>query len=78
MVRRTDQRLALDTLMARLRDERFAARLGCPLSFRKTSDHVNPLMLAGCTRDSRYVREWRRHAAECPACASLFEYFGLD
>jgi hypothetical protein len=72
------RRLPLDELVARLRDPSFARRYRRRLSLRETSPHVNPLMLAVSTRDSQYVRAWRDHAKDCPACAKLFAYFGLD
>ena len=76
-VERSD-RLPLDTLVTRLRDPTFAARHRRELSLRTTSAHVNPVMLAVCSVDSLYVREWRRHARRCPACSSVFAYFNLE
>jgi len=71
------QRLALDALVERLKDPAFAARFRRSLSFRETSQHVNPLMLAAGGQDSLYVQSWRGHAEECAACARLFAYFGI-
>lgn len=71
-------RLPLDVLIRRLRDPEEKARYRRELSFRKTSEHANPLMLAVSTPDSMYVRSWRRHAVSCEACRRLFAYFGLD
>jgi hypothetical protein len=72
-----EQRIPLDALVTRLRDPTFAARHRREPSLRSTSAHVNPVMLAVCTVDSLYVREWRRHARSCPSCARVFEYFDL-
>ncbi len=71
-------RLPLDALIHRLRDPELQARYRRELSFRKTSEHVNPLMLAVSSRESMYVRSWRRHAASCETCRHLFVYFGLE
>jgi hypothetical protein len=71
------RRWPLDTLLKRLLDPTFIARFRRRLSFRQTSRHASPLMLAVSGRDSMYVREWREHARTCSACSSLFEYFGL-
>jgi hypothetical protein len=76
-VERSD-RMPLDALVTRLRDPTFAARHRREVSLRSTSAHVNPVMLAVCSVDSLYVREWRRHAQKCAACARLFAYFNLD
>jgi hypothetical protein len=76
-VERSD-RLPLDALVTRLRDPTFAADHRRKLSLRTTSAHVNPVMLAVCSVDSLYVREWRRHARRCPGCARVFSYFNLD
>lgn len=70
-------RLGIDEIVDLLQDSRFAARHRRRLSLRETSQHVNPLMLAGATAESIYVNEWRKHAGHCPACAKLFSYFGL-
>jgi hypothetical protein len=70
--------MPLDALVTRLRDPTFTARHRRELSLRSTSAHVNPVMLAVCSRDSLYVREWRRHARRCNACAQVFSYFDLD
>lgn len=70
-------RLPLDALVTRMRDPTFAARHRRRLSLRSTSAHVNPVMLAVCSRESLYVREWRRHADHCRSCASIFSYFGI-
>jgi len=72
------QRVPLDELMERANDPAFAARHRRPLSFRETSRHVNPLMLAACRPGSLYVRSWRGHAMECGPCARLFAYFRLE
>ena len=74
----SDSRLPLDALLQRMQDPSFAARHRRRLSFRETSPHANPVMLAVASDDSFYVRAWRDHAHQCPACAQLFEYFGLD
>ena len=71
-------RLSLDSLLERMQDPSFVARHRRRLTFRETSPHVNPVMLAVATNDSFYVRSWRAHARECAPCAQLFEYFGLD
>lgn len=71
-------RMPLDTAVERAKDPAFAARHRRPLSFRETSRHVNPLMLAAASPDSMYVRSWRAHARECDPCAKLFGYFHLD
>ena len=70
-------RLPLDLLVERLRDPQLQAAYRRELSFRKTSGHVNPLMLAVSARDSMYVRDWRSHAERCAACRRLFAYFDL-
>lgn len=70
-------RLALDALVSRVRDPAFVSRHRRPISLRETSAHVNPVMLAVSSRESLYVRSWRRHATRCDACRGLFEYFGL-
>ncbi len=72
-----DDRMPLDALVARVRDPVFASRHRREPSLRATSRHVNPVMLAVCTSESLYVREWRRHARRCAACARVFDYFGL-
>lgn len=74
---RDQHRLALDALVSRVRDPAFVSRHRRPLSLRETSAHVNPVMLAVSSRESLYVRSWRRHACRCEACRGLFEYFGL-
>ena len=71
-------RLPLDALFQRMLDPSFTASHRRRLSFRETSPHVNPVMLAVASNDSFYVGAWRDHARECGACAQLFEYFGLD
>ncbi len=71
-------RLPLDLAVERARDPAFASRHRRPLSFRETSRHVNPLMLAAADPESLYVRSWRPHAQECCACASLFAEFQLQ
>jgi hypothetical protein len=71
-------RLPLDALVSRMRDPTFASRHRREVSLRQTSAHVNPVMLAVCSRDSLYVREWRQHARRCPSCANVFDYFGID
>jgi hypothetical protein len=70
-------RMPLDELVTQLRDPTFASRHRRAQSMRQTSTHVNPVMLAVCTRDSLYVRAWREHALRCPSCADVFAYFGL-
>ncbi len=74
----SNERLPLDALVTRMRDPTFASRHRRELSLRATSAHVNPVMLAVCSHDALYVREWRRHARRCPACARVFSYFGLE
>ena len=71
-------RLPLDVLVERLRDPQLQAAYRRELSFRKTSGHVNPLMLAVAARDAMYVRAWRGHAERCDACRRLFAYFDLS
>jgi hypothetical protein len=71
-------RLPLDALVTRIRDPHFTSRHRRRLSLRSTSAHVNPVMLAVCTRDSLYVREWSEHARNCPSCARIFAYFNID
>jgi len=71
------ERMPLDHIVDLLRDPAFASSHRRRLSLRETSQHANPLMLAGAGKDSIYVREWREHAENCPACAKLFAYFGL-
>ena len=70
-------RMPLDHIVDLLQDPAFALNHRRRLSLRETSLHANPLMLAGASADSIYVREWRKHAQNCPACAKLFVYFGL-
>ena len=70
-------RVPLDAIVDLLQDPAFAAQYRRRLSLRETSRHVNPLMLAGASHDSIYVREWSSHARECDACGKLFVYFGL-
>jgi len=72
-----DQRVTLDDLVTRLRDPTFTSRYRREHTLRDTSAHVNPVMLAVSSRDSLYVRSWRRHAERCDACRGLFDYFGL-
>jgi hypothetical protein len=64
--------------MRHVRELALISRFRRRLSFRETSSHASPLMLASAKPDSLYVREWRKHARTCPACAALFAYFGLD
>lgn len=71
-------KLPLDTLVTQLRNATFVARHRRRLSLRSTSAHANPVMLAVCSPDSLYVREWRQHARRCAACARLFSYFGIE
>jgi hypothetical protein len=71
-------RLPLDTLLERMQDPSFTSRHRRRLTFRETSPHVNPVMLAVAGDRSLYVREWRKHARRCPQCGRLFEYFGLE
>jgi hypothetical protein len=73
----TSERLPLDALVTRMRDPTFAGRHRRALSLRQTSAHVNPVMLAVCSRDSLYLREWRQHARRCAACARVFNHFGI-
>jgi len=77
-VSESDSRLPLDALLERMLDPSFAARHRRRLSFRETSPHANPVMLAVASNDSFYVRAWRDHARDCATCAQLFEYFGID
>ena len=72
------RRWSLDSLLRHLREPTFIARFRRRLSFRETSRHASPLMLATAERDSLYVREWRKHSQRCPSCGALFTYFGLD
>ena len=74
----SDSRLPLDALFERMSDPSFAARHRRRLSFRETSPHANPVMLAAAANDSFYVRSWRNHARNCATCAQLFEYFGIE
>jgi hypothetical protein len=74
----SSRRWPLDALLARLLDPTFIARFRRRLSFRETSRHASPLMLAVSGRDSMYVREWREHAKTCATCTSLFKYFDLE
>jgi len=74
----SSNRLPLDSLVTRMRDPTFATRHRRQLSLRSTSEHVNPVMLAVCSRDSLYVQSWRQHARQCRSCAHVFSYFGLD
>lgn len=71
------ERLALDVLVRQLDDPDFCEHHPRRLGLRETSAHANPLMLASAGPDSEYVQAWRHHAQRCPACQSLFEYFGL-
>ena len=70
-------RMPLDELVTQMRDPTFATRHRREVSLRETSAHVNPVMLAVCTRDSLYVRAWREHASRCSSCSSVYAYFGL-
>ena len=72
-----DERLPLDTLVQRLEDPTFQGDHPRSVGLRETSAHINPLMLASADSSSTYVDAWRSHAARCPACRQLFEYFGL-
>jgi hypothetical protein len=74
----SSRRWSLDALFGRLLDPTFIARFRRRLSFRETSRHASPLMLAVSGPDSMYVREWREHARTCSACRALFKYFGLS
>ncbi len=71
-------RRGLDELVTQMGQPGFVTRFRRPPSFRETSAHVNPVMLATAPPRSVYVRQWRRHARRCPACASVFRYFGLS
>lgn len=73
-----EQRLPLDALVSRIEDPAFASRHRRELTLRETSAHANPVMLAVARSDSLYVRCWRDHARNCPACADLFAYFGIS
>ena len=73
-----DERQPLDTLVKRLEDPSFQSEHHRSVGMRETSAHVNPLMLTSTKEDSAYVDAWRDHAARCPACHQLFEYFGLQ
>ncbi|MCD4751353.1 MAG: hypothetical protein K8R59_18435 [Thermoanaerobaculales bacterium] len=73
-----DGRLPLDKLVERLDDPGFRHHHPRSSGLRETSAHANPLMLASAEPDSAYVKAWRNHAENCPACRKLFEYFGLD
>jgi hypothetical protein len=70
-------RWPLDLLMRRLGDPALAGRFRRVLSFRQTSRHVNPLMLAVCGPGALYVQQWREHAMHCRSCRVLYSYFGL-
>jgi len=71
-------RWPLDALLGCLEDHAFVTHFRRHPSFRDTSPHVNPLMLASSGNESLYVRAWRRHAEQCPACGRLFAYFDLS
>lgn len=71
-------RQALDDLVAEMVTPGFVTRYRRAPSFRDTSAHVNPVMLATAPPRSVYVRQWRRHARRCPACGNVFRYFGLS
>ena len=73
-----DERLPLDTLVQRLEDPSFQSGHQRSVGLKETSVHANPLMLALADPHSAYVEAWRSHAARCPACRQLFEYFGLE
>ncbi|MCK5379240.1 MAG: hypothetical protein KAJ78_07540 [Acidobacteria bacterium] len=73
-----DKRLPLDQLVERLEDPSFQSGHQRSVGLRETSVHANPLMLASADPHSAYVEAWRSHAARCPACHQLFEYFGLE
>ena len=73
-----DERLPLDQLVQRLEDPSCQSDHQRSVGLRETSVHANPLMLASADPHSAYVEAWRNHAARCPACGQLFEYFGLD
>jgi hypothetical protein len=75
--RERSDRLPLDALVTQVRDPTFAARHRRQSSLRETSAHVNPVMLAVCSRDSLYVRAWLRHAHRCASCARIFGYFEI-
>lgn len=71
------RRQSLDALVAQMGEPGFVLRFRrrpAPIS---GSGHVEPAMLALSSPRSRYVRRWRRHAARCAACASVFRYYGL-
>ncbi len=71
------QRFSLDKLVGWLFDSAFVARFRRHHTFRETSEHVDPLMLAVSSPNSLYVQAWRHHIKVCPACARLFAYFGI-
>lgn len=71
-------RMPLDTVVGQLENPDFVAMHRRRLSMRATGLHVNPVMLAASSNASMYVQAWRRHAAACPSCRDLFEYFGLS
>lgn len=73
-----NDRLSLDALLERMGDPSFVNRHRRRLTFRETSPHVNPVMLAVADDSSLYVREWRGHARRCAQCGRLFEYFHLE
>jgi len=70
-------RWSLDLLVRKIGDPALEGRYRRALSFRETSRHVNPLMLAVCGPGALYVRQWRDHALRCRSCRELFSYFGL-
>jgi hypothetical protein len=76
--REASQRMPLDDLIGRVRDEDFNSRFRRRLTLRETSPHVNPVMLAAAGNNSHYVEAWKEHARRCPTCSRLFEYFGFE
>lgn len=71
-------RLPLDRLIHLAEESQIPAGNPRKTGLRETSAHVNPLMLAAAEDRSAYVEAWRDHAARCPACRQMFEYFGIS
>ena len=72
------KRWTLDQLVARMIEPDFVMRYRRAPSFRWTSGHVSPAILALESPRSKYVRAWRKHARTCPICANAYRFLGLS
>jgi len=71
------RRRPLDELIVLVAEPGFASLFRRAPSLQKATGHADAATLAVAPPRSRYVRQWRRHARQCPACADVFRYLGL-